>query len=147
MSTTSSAPPVSLTLARSWYALLGGGALAITASEIVGDLSPGSVVDVPNLAAGLVVGVLMLAAAGWVGDRGGLRTSLAWVGIVAGVLPFAWLLWVALNTGAPDAIALAAVPTALAVLAASRMGVARARASRAASTAVVPQDPIGRVGP
>lgn len=122
----------SLNLARSWYAVLGGGALFITGSEIWADLNPGSVVDLPNLVAGIAVGTLMLAAAAWVIAAGRIRSAFAWVGIVAGVAPFAWLSWVAVST-ARDAIGLAAVPTVIAVLAAIRMATARWRRSRTAS--------------
>ena len=121
-------PSRSLSLARAWYGLLGAGALMLTAGEIVGDLSPGATVDLPNLAAGTAVGMLMLAAAAWVVAAGRTQTILAWLGIVAGVLPFALLLWIALNTASPDAIALAVVPTVLAMLAGVRMALARAGA-------------------
>jgi hypothetical protein len=116
-----------LNLARAWYGVLGAGALILTSGEILDDFNPGSVVDVPNLAAGIAVGVLMLAAAAWVVSPGRVRAAVAWVGIVAGVAPFAVLLWITVNTASADAIALAAVPTVLAMLAGIRMTVARLR--------------------
>ncbi len=100
----------------------------LTGGEILGDLNPGSVVDVPNLIAGITVGILKLVAAVWVVHPGRIRAAIAWLGILAGFAPFAWLFWIALNTAAADAIALAAVPTVLAVLAGARMAAARARA-------------------
>lgn len=117
-----------LDVARGWYAVLGAGALILTGGEILGDLNPGSVVDVPNLVAGIAVGILTLAAAVWVVHPGRIRAASAWLGIIAGFAPFAWLFWIALNTAAADAIALAAVPTVLAVLAGARMAAAMARA-------------------
>jgi len=60
-------PGGSLTLARSWYLVIGAGSLLITGGETIGDFSPGSVVDVPNLAAGLAVGMLTFIVRGeWV---------------------------------------------------------------------------------
>lgn len=117
-------PGGSLTLARIWYLVIGGGALLLTGGEIVGDFSPGSVVDLPNLAAGLAVGVLAIGAAAWVLARGPLEAAVAWIGIAAGMAPFVWLFWIAATT-ARDAIWLAGVPTVLAVAAAIRMVFAR----------------------
>jgi hypothetical protein len=117
-------PGESLTLARIWYALIGGGALILTASEIKTDFDPGSVVDLPNLAAGLAVGMLAIGAAVWVLTASPVRAAVAWLGIAAGVAPFAWLFWIAATT-ARDAIWLAAVPTVLALAAAVRMALAR----------------------
>jgi hypothetical protein len=117
-------PQGSLSLARVWYAVVGAGALLLTGGEIIGDFNPGSVVDVPNLAAGLAVGLLAIGAAAWVLARGPLRAAVAWIGIVAGVAPFAWLFWIAATT-ARDAILLAGVPAVLALTAAVRMVLAR----------------------
>jgi hypothetical protein len=117
-------PQESLFLARAWYAVIGAGAVLLTGGEIVGDFNPGSVVDVPNLAAGLAVGLLAIGAAAWVLASSPFRAAVAWVGIAAGIAPFAWLLWIAVTT-AHDAIALAGVPAALALAAAVRMVFAR----------------------
>jgi len=70
----------------------------LTGGEILGDLNPGSVVDVPNLIAGITVGILKLVAAVWVVHPGRIRAAIAWLGILAGFAPFAWLFWIALNT-------------------------------------------------
>ena len=121
-------PGGSLTLARIWYLVIGAGALLLTGGEITGDFSPGSVVDLPNLAAGLAVGVLGIGAAAWVQARSPFRAAIAWIGIAAGVAPFAWLFWIAATT-ARDAIWLAGVPTVLALAAAVRMVVARLEAN------------------
>jgi hypothetical protein len=121
-------PGGSLTLARDWYLVIGGGALLLTGGEIIGDFSPGSVVDLPNLAAGLAVGVLTIGAAAWVLARGLLRVAVAWIGIAAGVAPFVQLFWIAATT-ARDAIWLAGVPTVLALAAAVRMVLARLEAN------------------
>ena len=123
-------PSGSLTLARGWYLVIGAGSLLITGGEIIGDFSPGSVVDVPNLAAGLAVGMLAIGAAAWVQARSPLRAAVAWIGIAAGLAPFAWLFWIAATT-ARDAIWLAGVPTVLAVAAAVRMVFARIGATAA----------------
>lgn len=117
-------PGESLTLARIWYALVGGGALLLTGGEIIGDFNPGSVVDLPNLAAGLAVGMLAISAATWVMAPSPVRAAVVWIGIAAGAAPFAWLFWIAATT-ARDAIWLAGVPTVLALAAAVRMVVAR----------------------
>lgn len=113
-----------LALARAWYLVIGAGALLLTGGEIMGDFSPGAVVDLPNLVAGVGVGVTAIAAAAWVLARSPFRTAVAWIGIVAGMAPFAWLFWIAATT-ARDAIWLAGVPTVLALAAAVRMVFAR----------------------
>ena len=125
----------SLIAARAWYAVIGVAALLVTASEILGDFTPGAVVDVPNLAAGLAVGLLAICAAAWVEARGRLRAAVTWLGIAAGFAPFAWLFWIAVSTTSIDAILLAAVPTAVAGLAAVRMVLGRARSRKAPLTA------------
>lgn len=122
----------SLIAARAWYAVIGVAALLVTAGEMSGDFTPGAVVDVPNLAAGLAVGLLAIGAAAWVEGRGPLQAAVTWLGIAAGFAPFAWLFWIALNTTSLDAILLAAVPTAVAGVAALRMVLGRARPGKAA---------------
>jgi hypothetical protein len=54
-------------------------------------------------------------------------STVAWIGIAAGVAPFAWLFWIAATT-ARDAIWLAGVPAVLALAAAIRMVFARLEA-------------------
>jgi hypothetical protein len=128
--TTNSTSSATLRLARAWYAVVGVGALLLTTGQIQTALAPGSEPNIPNIAAGIGIGLLMPAAALWVLAPGRFRTALAWIGIVAGVAPFLVLGWIALRTAAIDAVLLAAVPTALALLAGARMVAARLDASR-----------------
>ena len=121
-------PSRSLTLARGWYLVIGAGSLLITGGEIIGDFGPGSVVDVPNLAAGLAVGMLAIGTAAWVQAGSPVRAAVAWIGIAAGVAPFSWLFWIAATT-ARDAIWMAGVPTVLALATAVRMVLARLEAT------------------
>ena len=112
-----------LILARSWYAVLGAGALALTAGHVSGAMS-GSRFDPPLVLAGLLLGVVAIGAAAWVSSPGLLRRAVSWAGIVGATLPFLWLTWVGL-TSALSAIGYAVVPDVIALAAAARMSAAR----------------------
>ncbi|MDQ3689168.1 MAG: hypothetical protein M3406_03875 [Chloroflexota bacterium] len=119
----------SLTLARSWYVLAGGGALLLTAGHTFGAITSGSRFDAPLAAAGIGIGAFALAAAAWVVSRSAARAAGAWVGIVVGFAPFGVAGWRAATTASLDAQVLAGVPAMIGVLAAVRMTVARVHAS------------------
>jgi len=118
-----------LRLARAWYAVIGLVALVMTTGHVSGAMS-GSRFDPPIVAIGLGVGALTLAAAAWVGSPDRTKAMVAWLGIIAGLGPFAWGLTVAVTT-AQDAIALAGIPSLVALGAAWAMAGTRLAASRA----------------
>jgi hypothetical protein len=113
-----------LAVARSWYLILGGGTLFLTANHAVAVLD-GSRFDAPLVLAGIAVGLLAVAAAAWVVSSGMPRAVVACVGIVAGPAPLAVAFWLTVTTARGDAQMLAAVPTVLGLLAAARMALAR----------------------
>lgn len=119
-------PSGTLTLARAWYAFIGAVLLLLTAGHVWGAVE-GSRFDPPIVAGGLAVGVLAILASAWVLSTRSIRSVVAWLGILALVGPFAVVFWITLTTASGDAIALAAVPFALALAAAGRMAIARAR--------------------
>lgn len=121
-------PSVTLALARGWYGFVGALFLLLTGGHVWGAIQ-GSAFDPPIVAGGLAVGVLAILAAAWVLSPTRLRAAVAWAGILALVAPFAMLFWIAAATASADAVALAAVPSVLAVAAAARMMVARTRAT------------------
>lgn len=113
----------SLRLARSWYAVVGIGALVLTAGHLMGALQ-GSALDPPIVAAGLAIGVTATAAAAWVGLTGS-RAVMVWIGIAAGVIAFLVVFALAARTPTIDVLLLAGIPTALAMAAAARLGLAQ----------------------
>ena len=118
---------VSLRLARSWYVIVGAGALLLSAGHTLGAMTAGSRSDAPLVAAGVMIGSLSLAAAAWVVARGGARAALAWLGIAAALAPFAVASWIALTSASLDAQVAVAVPTLIALTAAMRMATARSK--------------------
>ncbi len=118
-------PSRSLDLARAWYAVVGGGALLLTAGHTWEALTAGSRFDAPLVFAGIGVGMLSLAAAAWVVATGRWRALSAWAGIVAAFLPLAVAMWIVMTTASLDAQALVGVPTLIGLAAGIRMAVAR----------------------
>ena len=112
---------------RAWYAVIGLAAGVMTFGHVSGAMA-GSTFDPPVVAAGIVIAVLTIAAAAWVHAPGGARALVVWLGIVAGLGPFAWGLTVAV-TSARDAIVLAGIPSLIALGAAWTMARARRMAS------------------
>jgi len=119
----------SLNLARAWYAVLGLGALILTAGHVSGAFQ-GSRFDAPLVAGGLALGLLAIGASVWVGVAGP-RAVVVWAGIAAGVLAFLILFGIAAQTPSADVLLLAGIPTALALAAGARMAFAQARARTA----------------
>jgi hypothetical protein len=119
---------VGVTLARRWYAVVGAGALLLTAGHIWGAIGGGSRFDAPLVLGGIAIGVLALAAMAWVTAGGAWRTVVAWLGIGAGALPFAVAVWIAFTRASLDAQVLVGIPAILALAAGVRMAMARAGA-------------------
>ena len=117
-----------LGLARGWYAVVATGALVMTAGHING-ATAGSRFDPPIVAIGLTVGILAGAAAFWVESTDGRAAAVTWLGILAGIAPFAYLVWVG-ATSAQSAIWYAIVPAIVALAAAGLMVRARLAAGR-----------------
>jgi hypothetical protein len=110
---------LALSLARLWYALSGLASLLLVAGHIQGVLQ-GSRIDPPLAACAIALGFLAIAAAAWVHEGTPLRRIVVGLGIVAGLMPFAWGTYVAATT-AQSAFLYAAVPSLVALGAAWRM--------------------------
>lgn len=119
---------LTLRLARAWYGVVGLGTLLMTAGHVTEGIAGGARFDAPIVAVGLAVGLSAVAAAAWVVAQDRMRAVAAWIGIAAVAAGFLYALWLAVTTAGTDAVVFIAVPTVIALAAAARMALARARA-------------------
>ena len=119
------------TIARAIIAVLGGAALLLAGGNLL--TGGGSITD-PVMPGGLVLGLLALGAAVWTTSPGRLQAVVVWLGVI-GIAVAATLMWV--NAGqmeTRDLIVYIGIPTALVLVAAALVAVARTRSGALGAT-------------